>query len=472
VNKSNSVVIDTLRDVRRIIETAPEAMRTLGLREVVRGPDALKSLPSALERLGVGVSSRITVLSDTTPKRYGDADVLDVTRETLSARPVDVVYVSPEESGEVVLANAPTIAAALAAARETRPEVLVSVGSGTLIDIGKVIAGELSLPHVVVQSAASVNGFADDQSVLLVDGVKRTTPSQWPSVLIIDPSVIAEAPRAMTRSGLGDELSMFSAGADWYLAAAVGIDPSYSATITALMREGVDDLLRDAEELGYGDQSAVTRLASLLTVSGLSMGVAGRTAPSSGSEHLVSHLLEMSADARGISSASHGSQVGVASVLALLVWQRVRDHLRSGQATLNLDHLADKDQVIDAFSELDDVGAAAEECWRDYEKKATWIRGHVSDIEAALESWPTHDLAVEDLLRPAVTVASALRRAQAPVSFAQLDPAPGSEVVTWALANAHRMRNRFTIFDLAELLGLWGESDVESVLTEHQGLAL
>ena len=180
----------------------------------------------------------------------------------------------------------------------------------------------------------------------------------------------------------------------------------------------------------------------------------------------------MSADARGISSASHGSQVGVASVLALLVWQRVRDHLRSGQATLNLDQLADKDQVIDAFSELDDVGAAAEECWRDYEKKATWIRGHVSDIEAALESWPTHDLAVEDLLRPAVTVASALRRAQAPVSFAQLDPAPGSEVVTWALANAHRMRNRFTIFDLAELLGLWGESDVESVLTEHQGLAL
>jgi glycerol-1-phosphate dehydrogenase [NAD(P)+] len=188
------------------------------------------------------------------------------------------------------------------------------------------------------------------------------------------------------------------------------------------------------------------------------MGVAGRTAPSSGSEHLVSHLLEMSADAEGsMSSASHGSQVGVASVLALLVWQRVRDHLRAGRPVLNLDHLAHKDQVIAAFSHLDPSGAAAEECWRDYEKKASWIRQHVSDIETTIESWPEHDRSWRISCDPPSTVASALRRAQAPVTFAQLDPPPAPETVTWAVANAHRMRNRFTVFDLAELLGLWGE---------------
>jgi glycerol-1-phosphate dehydrogenase [NAD(P)+] len=461
-----------LDDIRRIIGAAPEDLRALGLREVVRGREALKTLPSVLERLSVDVDSRITVLSDTTPKRYGDVDVLDVALEALSSVPVDVVYVAPEERNDVVLANTTTLAAALVAARENHPQVLVSVGSGTLVDIGKVISRELSIPHVVVQTAASVNGFADDQSVLLIDGVKRTTPSQWPSSLIIDPSVIAEAPRAMNRSGLGDELSMFSAGADWYLAWAVGIDPSFSTTITTLMREGVDDLLREANGLGYGEERAITQLASMLTVSGLSMGVAGRTAPSSGSEHLVSHLLEMSADAEGMSSASHGSQVGVASVLALLVWQRVRGHLRAGRPVLNLDHLAHKDQVIATFSHLDPSGAAAEECWRDYKRKTTWIRQHVSDIETTIESWPEHDLVVEDLLRPAVTVASALRRAQAPVTFAQLDPPPKPEVVTWAVANAHRMRNRFTVFDLAELLGLWGDDDVDEVLAEHQGLAL
>jgi glycerol-1-phosphate dehydrogenase [NAD(P)+] len=471
VSDSHSVEVDTLDVIRRVLEAAPEELRTLGLREVVRGRGAIKTLLSVLERLGTGGQSRVTVLSDTTPKRYGDGDVLDVALETLSSVPRDVVFVAPEESNSAVLANTTTITTALGAVRESHPEVLVSVGSGTLVDIGKVISHELSIPHVVVQTAASVNGFADDQSVLLIDGVKRTTPSQWPSALIIDPWVVAEAPRAMNRSGLGDELSMFSAGADWYLAWAAGIDPSFSATITALMRNGVDDVLREADNLGYGDPHAVTQLASLLTVSGLSMGVAGRTAPSSGSEHLVSHLLEMRADAESISSASHGSQVGVASVLALLVWQRVRDHLRSGRGHLNLDHLAPKGQVITAFSRLDHSGAAAEECWRDYEIKASWIRQHPSQIESMLESWPEHDRAVESLLRPAATVASALRRAQAPVTFAQLDPPPTPDVVTWAVANSHRMRNRFTIFDLAELLGLWGEDDVADVLADHEGLA-
>jgi glycerol-1-phosphate dehydrogenase [NAD(P)+] len=427
-------------------------------------------MPSVLERLGK-TDCHVTVLTDTTPKRYGDTDVLDVAVEALSFVERDVVYVTSRESNDLVLADAATISAALTAAREKSPGVLVSVGSGTVVDIGKVIARELSIPHVVVQTAASVNGFADDQSVLLIDGVKRTTPSQWPSVLIIDPSVVAEAPRPMNRSGLGDELSMFSAGADWYLARAVGIDLSFSSTVTTLMRDGVDELLRDADDLGYGEPAAVTRLASLLTVSGLSMGVAGRTAPSSGSEHLVSHLLEMSADAGGQSSASHGSQVGVASVLALLVWQRVRDHLRSGVAELSLSHLADEGQVISAFSHLDSTGVAAYECWSDYEKKSSWIREHVSDIEAAIARWPEHDEVVQDLLRPAVAVASALRRAQAPVTFSQLDPSPAPEIVDWAVANAHRMRDRFTVFDLAELLGLWGESDVAAVLTEQQGFA-
>jgi glycerol-1-phosphate dehydrogenase [NAD(P)+] len=471
VSDSPSVVVDTLDDVRRLIAAAPEELRPLGLVEVVHGNGALRTLTSVLERLGAGGDSRVTVLSDATPKRYGNGDVLDIAREVLSSSRLSVVYVVPEGSNDLVLANTPTITASLAATRESRPEVLVSIGSGTLVDIGKVISRELSIPHVVVQTAASVNGFADDQSVLLIDGVKRTTPSQWPRALIIDPLVVAQAPRAMNRSGLGDELSMFSAGADWYLASAVGIDSSFSATITTLMRDGVDDVLRDADDLGYGGERAVTRLASLLTVSGLSMGVAGQTAPSSGSEHLVSHLLEMSADASGVASASHGSQVGVASALALLVWQRVRDHLRASRATLNLNHLAGKDQVIRAFSHLDDSGAAADECWRDYEKKTTWIRHHVSDIETTIASWPEHDLIVEDLLRPAVTVASALRRAQAPVTFAQLDPPPKPEVVSWAVANSHRMRNRFTIFDFAELLGLWGERDVDEVLAELQGLA-
>ena len=64
---------------------------------------------------------------------------------------------------------------------------VVSVGSGTMTDVAKdasMRAGDI--PFVVVQTAVSVNAFSDDMAVLLRDGVKRTVPSRWPDVLIVD----------------------------------------------------------------------------------------------------------------------------------------------------------------------------------------------------------------------------------------------------------------------------------------------
>lgn len=462
------VVVDDLEEVRRLLGDSP-GLKPIGLREVVRGRDALRTLDAVLERCGASSDATVTILSDTTPKRYGQVDVLDVALETLLEWSVEVVRVAPEQGNAIVIADEQTVAATMSRVRATAPRALVTVGSGTISDIGKVVADELLIPHVIVQTAASVNGFADDQSVLLKHGVKRTTQSQWPSALIIDTWVVAEAPSAMTRSGLGDELSMFTAGADWYLGNAIGYDTSFSSAITSLMRREVDDLLSRAGDVGRGDQRAVGLLASSLTVSGLSMGVANRTSPSSGTEHLVSHLLEMQADALSIRGASHGSQVGAANVFAALVWERVRRHLMGQRPKVTLDHLASKDDVLSAFSHLDPTGAMAEECWRDYEVKARWIREHLNDIAAVVTSWPTHDRAVGELLKPVEVIASALRRAQAPIAFSQLDPAPRPEVARWAAANCHRIRRRFTVIDLAELLGLWGEGDVIDALTEHQG---
>ena len=81
-----------------------------------------------------------------------------------------------------------------------------------MCDIGKDTthrAGDV--PLVVVQTAVSVNAFSDDMSVLVRDGVKRTTPSRWPDALVIDLDVIADAPPAMNRAGFGELASMFTA---------------------------------------------------------------------------------------------------------------------------------------------------------------------------------------------------------------------------------------------------------------------
>jgi glycerol-1-phosphate dehydrogenase [NAD(P)+] len=472
---TEQITVDDLSELRELIRTSPEAssLREIGLREIVSGPGAIATLPQILLRLGIDASARITVFSDLTPKRYHDADVLDVVLDLVvrSNNKIEHVCIAREKEGAIVLADELTVASAIDAVTRTSPQALVSVGSGTVVDIGKVIANELSLTHVVVQTAASVNGFADDQSVLLISGVKRTTPSRWPDALIVDPDVVAHAPLPMTRSGLGDQLSMFSASADWYLSDAVGFDTSFSPTLVTMMRRDLDQLVKVSSDLGRGDPEAVGVLASCLTRGGIAMGVAGRTAPSSGTEHLISHLLEMHADAFHVPSASHGSQVGVASVVAAIIWQRVRERLLSGDAEVSAENVASRMDVLSAFAHLDPSGALAEECWAAYERKSTWTHLHLDDIRRIVSEWSTNDEKVDGLLKPAAFVTSMLKDARAPVSFSQLDPAPGPEVVQWALTKGHLMRDRFCVMDLAVLIGAWNADDVTAVLSELDKLA-
>jgi glycerol-1-phosphate dehydrogenase [NAD(P)+] len=264
---------------------------------------------------------------------------------------------------------------------------------------------------------------------------------------------------------------MFSASADWYLSDAVGFDTSFSPTLVTMMRQNLDQLLKVSGDLGRGEPDAVSDLVSCLTRGGIAMGVAGRTAPSSGTEHLISHLLEMHADAFHVPSASHGSQVGVASVAAAIVWRRVRERLLSGDATVGAENVASRVDVLSAFAHLDASGALGEECWSAYERKATWIHLHLDDIRQVIREWPAHDHDVDGFLKPAAFVASLLRDAQAPVNFSQLTPAPDPEVVKWALTKGHLMRNRFCVLDLAVLIGAWNTDDVTAVLVELEELA-
>lgn len=465
----DAVKVDDLNELRERLRGAPDAskLNPIGLQEIVRGPGAVRSLASVLARCEVDRDAPLCVLSDSTPKSYLDRDVLEVVLESLEGREVKVVELTCEPLG-LVHANEATLARAKSDVARSAAVALVSIGSGTAVDIGKYIARELSLTHVVVQTAASVNGFADDQSVLLIDGVKRTTPSQWPRALVIDPLVVADAPLAMTRSGLGDQLSMFSAAADWYLASAVGFDTSFSPTTVDMMRREADPLWPYATDLGRGDHEAVDLLASSLAVGGIAMGVAGRTAPSSGTEHVISHLLEMYAGATGSPSASHGSTVGVASVVATLLWQRVRERLSSNLVEVDPTRIANHDRVLEAFARLDATGAAAEECWSVYQRKATWMRGHLDEINRVLHDWSAHDAQIENLLVAPSLVAHSLERAKAPARFGDLDPAPDADVVTWALKNCHLMRDRFTVVDLADLAGAWSDDDVAALLRDYE----
>lgn len=437
----------------------------VGMNTVVIRAGALDQLAAA-----VGGAHHVAYLADgNTFATAQDDDVKATVRSALEA----VSTVTNVVIGGEVHADEETVRIAVDGCKGA--DVVVTFGSGTLCDIGKVAASTNGARHIVIQSAASVNGYADDQSVLLINGVKRTTHSAWPDTLLVDVDVVAAAPANLNASGLGDMISMFSAPADWYLATQFGMDRGWNPDAAVMTRRHGELLLEIAPGLRVGDPQAAATLSEFVTLSGISMGVAGQTSPSSGMEHVVSHMLDMAKGARHESTAFHGEQVGIATVVATVVWARMAERIEAGKLRefKILDDAEAKSRIDAAFGWMDEDGSTARECWNDYSKKIAHLRS--IDANAAVakfqEQWSAHKAQLDAMLIAPHRVADALREAGAPLWFSDLSHPASSEDVTWALTNCHLMRNRFSIADLAFATGNWTDEDVASAIAEARSLA-
>jgi glycerol-1-phosphate dehydrogenase [NAD(P)+] len=436
----------------------------IGLSRILIGGDSLDHLPAAVAR--VTGSGEIVILEDATPMLIDGQDLKSRTAAMLArVGTARRVVLGPTDGG--LHADSGAIAAAAEAAEGAG--CLVSVGSGTLTDIAKEASHRSGVPLVAVQTAASVNGYADGMAVVLKDGVKRTVPSAWPTELLVDTRVLVAAPQTLTRSGFAEMMAMFTAPADWRLAAAVGLDPRYDPDVIELFRSRGDELLAAAAAVGAGDPDALELLAVLLTQSGLAMGAVARTAPLSGTEHLISHLLDMAAVAGGGSAGLHGAQVGVAAVIAACVWERILDRIDPADIDTPPPSSEVAEELVEkAFAGIDPGGAMARECWGDYQRKlAAW---NEVDRYALVSEWASlrHELAA--MVRSPELIVAALIEAGAATRFSLLTPPVDGELARWAVASCHLMRDRFSVVDLAFLSGNWTADDVDSVLERADGL--
>ena len=335
--------------------------------------------------------------------------------------------------------------------------MLLSVGSGTIADIGKVVSARLDLPHVIVQTAASVNGFSDDQSVLLVDGVKRTTPSRWPDRLLIDLDVIARAPVELNRAGLGDLLATYTAPADWRLAQLVGQDDSYSPFAVSLARDTSTPCSSAPTRSTAPSPTRSRSCARRWSSAGSRWASPAGPRPARASSTPSATCWRWPAPRRCTARA-----VGALSVLAAMLWARVRTVASAGGLrALRFPTAAEMEpRVRAAFAELDPSGAAGDECWRGYAAKLERWNAARDELTTLWERWP--DAEFDGLLASPERLVAALRAARAPVRLTQLGVRDAT--ARWALAHGHLMRDRFTVADLAFFMGIWEASDVDALL--------
>jgi glycerol-1-phosphate dehydrogenase [NAD(P)+] len=431
--------------------------------------DGHAGLPDVDVRIGAGVldgaisaglerfaAAEPIILSDGGPYRTQAGNVVDRLAGRLGCPVIQL-------GTGAVRADEETVARAVAEVGEHR--LLISVGSGTLTDIAKVTAQQTGSRHVAVQTACSINGFIADRSVLVIAGAKRTVQSRWPDVLVADTDILAAAPWQLNLAGVGDLSTVPNAVAEWQLAARLGHGPPYTPAV-------VDDVLaanavlpalakaaRDTEPEGLAN------LARLLAASGLSMGVVGSTAPASGTEHAVSHLLEMARSRQGRPAAAHGMQVTVATRLAVRVWELVHSAIRSAPVQIRVpEEATSRDAVVRAFAELDEQ--TVDECWTAYSAKRNWLLTHQSAVEALVTDW---DAFAASLTLPSPEQFDEISHASGlPTRAEDLGVDYDDDLLFWALRSSHLLRERMSIVDLADVLGVWSDETARSIVADAE----
>ncbi len=461
--------LDGLREALRASD--PEGrLAPLSMKRIEIGPRVLDLLPAVVFGLmadgrGDGVDGRVVLVIDTTPMQRLGEDLKHLVERLLAGhfrveRAVICAHHAELHADEEALDEAE---AAIAGA-----DCVVAVGSGTITDICKVATARAGgIPLVVVQTAASVDGYSDDVSVVLKSGVKRTIPSRWPDVLLADLPTLVEAPAQMTVAGYGDAISLYTAPADWYLASLVGMDDSYHpAPIEMVMSHG-RDFTDVAAGVGRRELEAMEKLVRLLVLRGIASGVSGTTAILSGTEHLISHMLDMHAGQHGLPLGVHGAQVGVATTIVAAAWEALFDELHPSHVDVDAcfpESETMEPVVREAFAGLDPAGAVGDECWNDYSKKLERWRRHRDRFEAFLHDWTRRRDELRELVVSPERLGCALTDVGAPVRFGDLDPSVSPQTARWAIRNCHLMRNRFTIADLLFFLGWWDDAFVERLL--------
>jgi glycerol-1-phosphate dehydrogenase [NAD(P)+] len=320
-------------------------------------------------------------------------------------------------------------------------DAVIAVGSGTVNDVCKYGAHLAGKPYAVFGTAPSMNGYTSVSASITVNGFKSSLPATAARGVFLDLGVLAKAPPALIRSGLGDSLCRCTAQADWLLAHLLRGQPYRELPFTLLTADE-EALLSEPEALLRGDRPAIARLARTLVLSGFGMTLCGSSHPASQGEHLISHYIEMMS-APDWPKHLHGEQIGVTT----LTMAELQHRLMDGPPPCVAPTRAQQQDLVAHFGEA--LGTA---CWREFSRKLL-DKQAAEDLNAELaQRWDAIRERIRPVLRPVEQLRRVLRRAGAPDTPEALH-LPRA-FYRAAVRHAREIRNRYTFLDLAGDSGL------------------
>jgi glycerol-1-phosphate dehydrogenase [NAD(P)+] len=282
---------------------------TANVKEIIIQQGALNRVPSIIKKYG---GSNVFIIADkNTYNAAGQLVCEYMKHENLrfSLFVFDNEHLEPDEwaVGQAVMHY------------DSECDFILGIGSGTINDIGKIVAHTTGLPYMIVGTAPSMDGYASSTSSVVRDGIKISLNSVCPTVIVADLDVMCQAPTILLQAGIGDMLAKYISICEWSISHVI-TGEYYCEEVASIVRKATKKCACIENLSDIGPEN-VRPLIEGLIIAGIAMSFAGLSRPASGMEHYFSHIWDMRGLEFNTPSTLHGIQCGVATPLCLRIYK-------------------------------------------------------------------------------------------------------------------------------------------------------
>lgn len=201
-------------------------------------------------------------------------------------------------------------------------DIIVSVGSGVINDLSKILSSEKNIPYIIIASAPSMDGYCSKTSSIISDGLKVTVNSKVADVIIGDVDILKTAPDKALISGFGDMIAKYVSILEWKISNIIN-EEYYCEKIASLIKTAVKTCVDNIDGLLLRKDSAIEAVFNGLILGGVGMNYALCSRPASGVEHYFSHIWDMRALEFNTPLSTHGIQCAIGTLYAIKIYEQL-----------------------------------------------------------------------------------------------------------------------------------------------------
>ncbi len=413
------------------------------IKRAVIGAGVIAQLPAQIALEGHDNSKKVFVLADT--NTWGAAGG----KVAAALQGAGIAYTLYCLDGSVRLEPDEHLLGSIMLHWDLSCDLLVTVGTGVLNDMGKIVAGVARLPYIVVGTAPSMDGYASNTSSTIRDHLKVSVDSKCPDVVIGDTDVLTKAPDRMIQAGIGDMLAKFISVVEWHIGNIVAGE-YYCPEVVAIMTTALHKII-DAAKGGLRTHETAAAVMEGMILSGIAVNYAGVSRPASGIEHYFSHIWDMRYVEFNTPCDLHGIQCGIGTVNALRIYELIKQMKPNREQALAYVKSFDYGAWCDVLRK--NLGGSAEAMIHNEAREGKYdVTKHAARLESIIARWD-EIMTVVNELPAAAEIEAFLKQVGAPVSPAEIGLSKAEE--RFAFLATKDVRDKYIasrlLWDIGEL---------------------